>query len=466
MPRRKIREHDAKKMLAKNLHSYGYPLALDVSLVDEKTDMDKLAKEKPWLKTKKLVVKPDQLIGKKGKNNLILLKAGFDEAKKFIKENMGKTIDVSGVKGALTHFIIEPFVEHDNEYFLAILSQREQDMILFSEKGGVDVEDHWDDVIQIPIPIDANREKIDIGNKLKGISGEQKEKLVLFVRALYNYYVDFGCTYLEMNPLTFDKNDEIVPLGLVCEVDDCEHFKCESKWNGLEFPQPFGRKMYPEEKFVMELDDKTGASLKLTILNPDGKIWILVAGGGASVIYADTVVDLGYGKELGNYGEYSGDPNEEETYQYAKTVIDLATRNPTQLSQDDNVQLTTEKVVNAHYFPQKIIVPIVRKHPNNREHETGNRILLIGGGVANFTNVANTFKGIIRALREAKEKLHKNKMQIYVRRGGPNFEEGLNMMKKLGNEIEIPIEVYGPEANMTKIVDLAIKKLNGGTNAK
>lgn len=35
----------------------------------------------------------------------------------------------------------------------------------------------------------------------------------------------------------------------------------------------------------------------------------MVAGGGASVIYTDTVADLGYSAELGNYGEYSGAPN-------------------------------------------------------------------------------------------------------------------------------------------------------------
>ena len=53
----------------------------------------------------------------------------------------------------------------------------------------------------------------------------------------------------------------------------------------------------------------TGASLKLSILNPKGRVWTMVAGGGASVIYADTVGDLGYAEELGNYAEYSGAPN-------------------------------------------------------------------------------------------------------------------------------------------------------------
>jgi ATP citrate (pro-S)-lyase len=43
----------------------------------------------------------------------------------------------------------------------------------------------------------------------------------------------------------------------------------------IELPLPFGR----------DLDSKSGASLKLTILNPKGRICKIVAGGGASFIY-------------------------------------------------------------------------------------------------------------------------------------------------------------------------------------
>ena len=41
-----------------------------------------------------------------------------------------------------------------------------------------------------------------------------------------------------------------------------------------------------QEAYIAELDAKSGASLKLTILNKKGRIWTMVAGGGASVIYA------------------------------------------------------------------------------------------------------------------------------------------------------------------------------------
>lgn len=40
-----------------------------------------------------------------------------------------------------------------------------------------------------------------------------------------------------------------------------------------------------QEAYIADLDSKSGASLKLTILNPKGRIWTMVAGGGASVVY-------------------------------------------------------------------------------------------------------------------------------------------------------------------------------------
>jgi len=54
--------------------------------------------------------------------------------------------------------------------------------------------------------------------------------------------------------------------------------------------------------------------------------------------------------------------------------------------------------------------------------------------------------------------LIENKVKIYVRRGGPNYKEGLEKMRRLGEEIGLPIEVYGPETHMTHIVSLALGK--------
>jgi ATP citrate (pro-S)-lyase len=136
------------------------------------------------------------------------------------------------------------------------------------------------------------------------------------------------------------------------------------------WPSPWGRDLTKEEAYIQKLDGSTGASLKLTVLNPEGRVWTMVAGGGASVVYrcafrvlffpgrappcllcgwrgvgcsdrfwigvpvcvacADACLDFesgsdaiaahGFAHELANYGEYSGAPTEGQTYEYAKTI--------------------------------------------------------------------------------------------------------------------------------------------------
>ena len=207
-------------------------------------------------------------------------------------------------------------------------------------------------------------------------------------------------------------------MDLAAKLDSTAEFICKQKWGEFEFPPPFGRDALPEEAYIADLDAKSGASLKLTILNRSGRIWTMVAGGGASVIYADTICELGGAAELANYGEYSGAPSEQQTYEYAKTILTLMTN---------------------------------EKHPNGK-------LLLIGGGIANFTNVAATFKGIVKALREFQTKLVEHNVQIFVRRAGPNYQEGLRVMRETGNTLGVPVHVFGPETHMTAIVAMALQK--------
>lgn len=81
-------------------------------------------------------------------------------------------------------------------------------------------------------------------------------------------------------------NGKVYVLDLAAKLDQTAEYLCKSLWGEVEFPAPFGREAYPEEAYIQELDSKSGASLKLTILNREGRIWTMVAGGGASVIYA------------------------------------------------------------------------------------------------------------------------------------------------------------------------------------
>ena len=83
------------------------------------------------------------------------------------------------------------------------------------------------------------------------------------------------------------------------------------------------------------------------------------------MIYADTICDLGHAAALGNYGEYSGASTKDLTEKYAETAIKLLLASTC----------------------------------------AATSLLLIGGGIANFTDVAATFAGIIAALKRYRELL-------------------------------------------------------------
>ncbi|MDD1733393.1 MAG: ATPase [Methanothrix sp.] len=417
MAQRGIREYDAKRLLARILPEYlkDFSYRGELALVGPETDLEELEAREPWLKTSRLVVKPDQLFGKRGKHGLVVLDATWPEAEKYLRENMGAEVTVGGIAGRLTHFLIEPFIPHEEEFYAAISSDSDGDNIFFSLQGGVYVEENWDKVIRWHVDVLKGIDDLDIKSGLPESLGEKGPAIERFLRALWRFYSQTGFAYLEINPFTFHRGS-IVPLDMVAKLDDAEEYWQRKRWTGLAFPEPFGRSLSKEELFIKDIDSKTGASLKLTILNPEGRVWTMVAGGGASVIYADTICDLGFAREMANYGEYSGDPNTEETYYYTRTILDLMTR----------------------------------------KKDSRGKVLLIGGAIANFTDVAKTFKGVVMALEEYREKLQEAGVKIYVRRGGPNYEQGLKLMRSLGDRLGVPIEVYGPETHMTRIVPLAL----------
>jgi len=78
-----------------------------------------------------------------------------------------------------------------------------------------------------------------------------------------------------------------------------------------------------EEENILTLSQKSQAAFKFDFLNPNGSVFMLLSGGGASIVLADEVANQGFGKELANYGEYSGNPNEEETFIYTKNLLSL-----------------------------------------------------------------------------------------------------------------------------------------------
>ncbi len=420
MARRKIREYDAKQVLAEHLLKYGTNIEWKGILVTPDTDLAALPQLYPWLLTTPLVVKPDQLFGKRGKLGLVGVNLSFEKAKEYLAINQNKEMSIGRAAGRLTHFLIEPFIPHDKEYYLSFTSERDGIAIYFSIQGGVGIEENWSKVKRCFIPtLSAIEESLFKEELLGEISLEGKKNIASFIQTLFKIYLQLDFTYLELNPFTIDEHNHLHLLDTVAQVDDCASFQHTKEWKNLSFPQAFGQRSFPEEELIERIDKDSGASLKLTVLNPKGRIWNILSGGGASIIYLDTIANLGKQEEIANYGEYSGNPTTQESYQYAKTILDLMTR---------------------------------ELHPPGK-------ILIIGGAIANFTDVEKTFIGIINALREYQEKLRQGKVSIFVRRGGPNYEKGLKLMEEAGKEMNIPMLVQGPETPMVGMVGKAMEAL-------
>ncbi len=435
MAQKAIREYDGKALFAKHWDKYfdGFKYGFKSVLVTSGNELRAKANEEgyEWLNKEPLVAKPDMLFGKRGKNGLVLFKVEkpgdvtLEDAAKWIDEKRaGEVTLLSGEKGQLTHFIVEPFTPHtqEQEYYISATTVGEDDVLYMSAEGGMEVEENWDKVVEVHIPITMSDEEMEAAVKANvpaDIPEENKEAFAKFAIDFYKFFRDMHFAYLEINPIVMLENGEMAILDLVARLDDTAGFLMREEWGDIEFPTPFGMEdMSPEEKAIAEADSKSGASLKLTVLNPKGRIWTMVAGGGASVVYADTIADFAGVEDLANYGEYSGGPTTGETKFYAETIFDLMTR---------------------HEDPR-------------------GKILIIGGAIANFTDVAKTFTGIIQAMEEWAEKLKAHNTKIYVRRGGPNYEKGLKDIKEAADRLGLDIEVYGPETHVTDIVRMALEK--------
>jgi len=297
-------------------------------------------------------------------------------------------------------------------------------MLYMSAEGGMEVEEGWDEkVTEVAFAITDTEE--EIAERIKAnvpadVAEKDKAAFAEFAIGFFRAYRELNFAYLEINPFVM-QDHKIELLDMVAKLDDTAGFMMVEEWGDIEFPTGFGmEEKSPEVLAVEEADSKTGASLKLTILKPEARIWTMVAGGGASVVYADTIADLAGIADLANYGEYSGGPTTGETKFYAETILDLMTR---------------------------------EKDPSGR-----GKVLIIGGAIANFTDVAKTFTGIIQAFETYADKMKEVGVSVFVRRGGPNYEKGLKDIKEAADRLGIYIEVYGPETHMTDIIRMALEK--------
>lgn len=345
------------------------------------------------------VVKVDQAVKGRFKKGLV-----------FLNVTQGKVASAveTLVSQGYSSILVEPHIEHEvgAEMYISYALSRRGYLLSYSSKGGVDIESNSDSIVTVLVEESTNWESIAEDTKLT-----TKQLASIFELIKRNHF-----SFMEINPYVVNTKGLVI-LDCAVEVDDTGLYSV-TDWSEGDYRNPKTEKETPEENKVAQLDKNSPASFNLSVLNPNGSIFLLLSGGGASVVIADEIHNVGMGSELANYGEYSGNPNADEAYIYTQQVLSLVSKS-----------------------------------------KAKQKILFIGGAAANFTDIANTFNGVIKAIDEAANMLRENKVSVYVRRGGPRQEIGLAKIKDALESHRLLGGVYDPSTSLTEALNVALKGL-------
>jgi citryl-CoA synthetase large subunit len=332
------------------------------------------------LDVKDVVVKAQVLSGKRGKNNGIKFCSSALEVEAAVREMFDTQIRGQYVAAVL----VEEKLSILEEQYVSIVydTNRKQPMVVYSCAGGMDIEDVADHKIK-KFPLDIHEEVIDID--------------VPYAQKLWDCFRAEDTRQVEINPLVKTTDGRFVAADAKVAIDDDAFYRHEERKN-LEPRTMLGRLPTERELAVKKIDEGEayyrGTAGKY--IEMDGDIAILFSGGGASIANMDALIKCGL--KPANYTEYSGNPPREKVAALAKIVLS----------------------------------------------KPGLRGLWIAGGVANFTNIADTFAGIVDAIDEVKPTY-----PIVVRRAGPSEEEGMQIMRECAERNNLHMELFGKEMSMS-----------------
>lgn len=341
------------------------------------------------------VVKVDQGIKKRFKKGLV----GVNCTKKEVLARI-----TEWKKKGYTDFLVEPFVPHEanEERYISLERVREGVRVLYSAHGGIDIEENNEALVSSTLCTSADAVRFSQEN---GIPES-------FMVTLFSVFDTAYFAFLEINPFIIQK-ETVHVLDAAVLVDSAAAYFVAGVWSEADFTE--ARPRHEAEEAVLTLSKTTPASLKLTVLQPDGALFLLLSGGGGSIVIGDAAALKGAGGDIANYGEYSGGPTRQETHLYSREIVRL------------------------------LLASRAKK-----------RALVIAGGVANFTDVLSTFDGIIDALSERASELQRAGVRVFIRRGGPNEAEGLSKIRSFLSAEGLLGSVHGSESEITRAVDEGI----------
>lgn len=361
-----------------------------------------------------VVIKAQVLSGKRGKGGGIKFASNAEEVKKACEE-----IFALDLRGQLVVAIrIEEKIDILEEHYLSITynTNKKQPVLVYSREGGMDIEEVSEEKI-IQYSLDVRKEKFDENFSFpKPENGELvvlpaeggDQKLLEIQNKLWQLFLHEDTRLVEINPLVKTKSGEWIAADSKIALDD-DAFYRHDEWKNFESRTMLGRLPTERETEAKKIDEGEGyyRGTAGKYIEMEGDTAILFSSGGGSISNMDALAQAGL--HAANYTEYSGNPPREKVAALAKVVLS----------------------------------------------KPGLRGLWIAGPVANFTNVVETFQGIIDVLDELKPQY-----PIVVRRGGPFEKEGLELMEECAKRNGLRMKLFGKETSMSETAKILADMIN------
>ncbi len=245
--------------------------------------------------------------GGRGKGGGVKLARNADEVKEAAETILGMTLITkqTGPEGRLVKTVlIEKGVSIKKELYLSIIPDRDTASItvVTSQDGGMDIEEvaekHPERIIKVPISPLTGIQGFHLREVMFGLELEPAvmKPFSKLLRSLYNLFVDYDCSMLEINPLIITEEDSIIALDAKIDIDS----------NAL-FRHPDVVEMHdPNEDDPAEAE---AAKFNLNYINLDGNVGNMVNGAGLAMATMDIIKQAG--AEPANFLDVGGGANAE-----------------------------------------------------------------------------------------------------------------------------------------------------------
>jgi succinyl-CoA synthetase beta subunit len=222
----KLQEYQAKELLAK----YSVPLPKG-----HVADTPEQVAEAVTQLGGKGVVKAQVLAGGRGKAGAVKVAKSVEEAKEFAASILGKKLYFEQAKEELLieRLYVEEMLPIAKEYYIGITTDRttQRNVFIVSSQGGMDIEEvahnNPDAIGRLPVDPFLGLRDFDIRRVAQqgGIPASELSQLALFLKKLYQAYVENDANLAEINPLIVTTDGTFVAGDCKMTIDDNALFR-------------------------------------------------------------------------------------------------------------------------------------------------------------------------------------------------------------------------------------------------